>query len=73
MAELTGFVQYRFRSDENDVEIILRGQADWVRDKVSELGLDGVGWMMPIGQEAKATNTSGVKSKGKARIEVDDA
>jgi hypothetical protein len=28
--------------------------------------------MMPIGQEAKATNTSGVKSKGKLRIEVDD-
>ena len=72
MAELTGFVQYRFRSDENDVEIILRGQASWVRDKVSELGLDGVGWMMPIGQESKASNTSGVKSKGKARIEVGD-
>ena len=72
MAELTGFVQYRFRSDENDVEIILRGQASWVRDKVAELGLDGVGWMMPIGQESKASNTSGVKSKGKARIEVGD-
>ena len=36
MAELTGFVQYRFRSDENDVEILLRGQADWVREKITE-------------------------------------
>ena len=29
MAELKGFVQYRFRSDENDAEILLRGDADW--------------------------------------------
>tara|TARA_B100000927_G_scaffold113842_1_gene92063 strand:+ start:289 stop:957 length:669 start_codon:yes stop_codon:yes gene_type:complete len=72
MAELTGFVQYRFRSDESEVEILLRGQGDWVRAKVSELGLEGVGWMMPIGQEAKATNTSGIKSKSKANVEVDD-
>ena len=39
MAELTGFVQYRFRSDESEVEILLRGQGDWVRAKVSELSL----------------------------------
>ena len=30
MAELKGFVQYRFRSDENDTEILLRGDADLV-------------------------------------------
>ena len=74
MAELSGFVQYRFRSDENDADILLRGDADWVRSKVAELGLEGVGWMMPIGQEARATNTSGIKttSKSKADIEIDD-
>lgn len=74
MAELKGFVQYRFRSDENDTEILLRGDADWVRSKVAELGLEGVGWMMPIGQEVKATNTSGIspKTKANADIDVDD-
>ena len=36
MAELSGFVQYRFRSDENDADILLRGDADWVRSKVAE-------------------------------------
>ena len=74
MAELKGFVQYRFRSDENDTEVLLRGDADWVRGKVAELGLDGVGWMMPVGTEAKATDTSGVKSKSKPKteIEIDD-
>jgi len=54
MAELKGFVQYRFRSDENDAEVLLRGDADWVRKKISELGLEGVGWMMPLGSEVKA-------------------
>ena len=71
MAELKGFVQYRFRSDENDTEILLRGDADWVRSKVAELGLEGVGWMMPIGQEVKATNTSGISSKTKANADID--
>ena len=71
MAELKGFVQYRFRSDENDTEILLRGDADWVRGKVAELGLEGVGWMMPIGQEMKATNTSGISSKTKANVDID--
>ena len=71
MAELKGFVQYRFRSYENDTEILLRGDADWVRGKVAELGLEGVGWMMPIGQEVKATNTSGISSKTKADVTID--
>ena len=48
MAELSGFVQYRFRSDENDADILLRGDADWVRSKVAELGLEGVGWMLSL-------------------------
>ena len=72
MADLKGFVQYRFRSDENDTEILLRGDADWVSEKVAELGLEGVGWIMPIGQEVKATNTSGVKTKSKSDIDIDD-
>jgi hypothetical protein len=74
MAELKGFVQYRFRSDENDAEILLRGDADWVRKKISELGLQGVGWMMPLGSEVKASNTSGVSSKNKSgpTNELDD-
>ena len=49
MSDLKGFVQYRFHSDEHDADIIIRGDADWVRAKISELELDGVGWMMPVG------------------------
>mgnify|MGYP003333617443 CR=1 FL=1 len=53
MAELTGYVQYRFRSDEPETNVLLKGEAEWVRQKVEELGLTGLGWTMPIGQEKK--------------------
>ena len=43
MAEVTGHVQYRFRSDEQDTNILLRGESEWVRQKVEELGLTGLG------------------------------
>ena len=74
MAELKGFVQYRFRSDEHDAEVLIRGDADWVRSKINDLDLEGVGWMMPIGSDVKATNTSGVKAKSanKNEIIIDD-
>ena len=75
MSDLKGFVQYRFHSDEHDADIIIRGDADWVRAKISELELDGVGWMMPVGREVVASNTSGIKSKSasKADISIDDS
>ena len=53
MAELTGYVQYRFRSDEHDTNVLLKGEAEWVRQKVEELGLSGLGWTMPIGKDDK--------------------
>ena len=70
MAELKGFVQYRFRSDEHDAEVLIRGDADWVRSKINDLDLEGVGWMMPIGSDVKATNTSGVKAKSANNNEI---
>ena len=75
MSDLKGFVQYRFHSDEHDADIIIRGDAEWVRAKISELELDGVGWMMPVGREVVASNTSGIKSKtaSKADISIDDS
>tara|TARA_B110000444_G_scaffold133730_1_gene125612 strand:- start:7150 stop:7824 length:675 start_codon:yes stop_codon:yes gene_type:complete len=60
MAELRGHVRYRFRSDEHDVKVLLEGEAAWVKQQVSELGLEGVGWTMPIAVEVRATNTSGI-------------
>ena len=60
MAELRGQVRYRFRSDEHDVQVLLEGEASWVKQHIAELGLEGVGWTMPIAVEVRATNTSGI-------------
>jgi hypothetical protein len=61
MAELRGQVRYRFRSDEHDVQVHLEGGATWVKQRVGELGLEGVGWTMPIASEVRATNSSGIE------------
>ena len=60
MAELRGQVRYRFRADEHDVHVVLEGEASWVKKHVSDLGLEGVGWTMPIATEMRPTNTSGI-------------
>ena len=73
MAELTGYVQYRFRSDEHDTNVLLKGEAEWVSQKVEELGLTGLGWTMPIGQENKKQKSSKNSSEdGKKSITVED-
>ncbi len=73
MAELTGYVQYRFRSDEHDTNVVLKGEAEWVRQKVEELGLTGLGWTMPIGQEKKKADISSNSSRDKKiSITVED-
>ena len=73
MAELTGYVQYRFRSDEHDTNVLLKGEAEWVRQKVEELGLSGLGWTMPIGKEKKKADISSNSSRdNKISITVED-
>ena len=61
MAELRGPVRYRFRSDEHDVQVLLEGESQWVQQRVEELGLEGVGWTMPISTGVQASNTSGIE------------
>ena len=73
MAELTGYVQYRFRSDEHDTNVMIKGEAEWVLQKVEELGLTGLGWTMPIGKDNKKSNNSADElSKGKKSTSIDD-
>ena len=59
MAELRGPVRYRFRSDEHDVQVLLEGESQWVQQRVEELGLEGVGWTMPISTGVQASNDHG--------------
>ena len=76
MARLRGNVRYRFRSDDHDVNISIEGDVDWVEKYVEELGLQGVGWTMPIGVQVQATNLSKVsleRKKAGVDIEMEDA
>ena len=63
MAEFRGKVRYRFRSDDHDLNVVIEGEASWVEEHISELGLSGVGWTMPVGTDVKATNLSSVTRK----------
>jgi hypothetical protein len=60
MQELRGYVRYRFRSEEEDIDVLLEGEADWVRGIVAELGLRKVGWMMPMAVDSTKISNSGV-------------
>ncbi len=58
MHELRGYVRYRFRSLEDEVDITLEGDSRWVSAKVSELGLSNVGWTMPLAVESQSRSNS---------------
>ena len=60
MQELKGYVRYRFSSEEDDVDVLLEGEADLVRGIVAELGLRKVGWMMPMAVDSTKISNSGL-------------
>ena len=59
MQELRGYIRYRFRSDDDDIDVLLEGDADWVREIVAELGLTKVGWAMPMAVDSTSLSNSG--------------
>jgi hypothetical protein len=59
MQELRGYIRYRFRSDDDNVDVLLEGEADWVRSIVKELGLSDVGWSMPMAVDSTSLSNSG--------------
>ena len=63
MQELRGYIRYRFRSDDDDIDLLLEGEADWVRRIVSELGLSKVGWPMPMAVDSTSLSNSGFASE----------
>lgn len=63
MQDLRGYIRYRFRSDDDEVDVLLEGEADWVRSIVSELGLSKVGWAMPMAVDTTSISNSGFASE----------
>lgn len=64
MHDLKGEVRYRFRSEEHDVDVLIEGDAEWVRDLLSEMGISDVGWMMPLAVSAVDTSPGIVDMEG---------
>ncbi len=48
MASIPGPVRYRFRDMDEDVEVLLEGDSEWVERWRQELGLEEVGWLQPL-------------------------
>ena len=48
MQEMGGYVRFRFRSEDDDVDVLLEGEYDWVKSLIDEIGMRDVGWMMPL-------------------------
>ncbi len=47
--EMRGTVRFRFRSIENDIDVLLEGEARWVEELRQEIGLSGaVGVLQPL-------------------------
>ena len=48
MSPLKGPVRFRFRAPDDDVDVLIQGDAAWVSALRDDLGLMDVGWMQPI-------------------------
>jgi len=65
IVRFSGPVRYRFRASDEDVEVLLEGEAPWVESVRVALGLDdsAVGWTMPLSISVTTSSSSGI-SKG---------
>ena len=48
MVVLKGPVRFRFRRPEDDVDVLVQGEASWVQSVRENLGLSAVGWVQPL-------------------------
>ena len=56
MSPLKGPVRFRFRAPEEDVDVLIQGDAEWVNSLREDLGLMDVGWVQPMATTGRAIN-----------------
>ena len=59
MSALKGPVRFRFRVPEEDVDVLIQGDAEWVVGLRDEFGLSEVGWIQPLATTSIASGDSG--------------
>ena len=69
MSTLKGPVRFRFRVPEEDVDVLIQGDAEWVNSLREELGLVDVGWVQPMATTGR-THHEGDHSE--AEVETSD-
>ena len=67
MASISGPVRYRFRDTDDDVEVLLEGDSEWVERWRQELGLEEVGWLQPLQAEGAELTEAGESAPRKER------
>jgi len=69
MSTLKGPVRFRFRVPEEDVDVLIQGDAEWVNSLREELGLVDVGWVQPM---ATTGRTHHEVDHSEAEVETSD-
>ena len=63
MPILKGPVRFRFRVPEQDVDVLIQGDAEWVNSLREDMGLLDVGWVQPMAATGR-TFQGEVESEG---------
>ena len=73
---MTGPVRFRYRNQEEDIDVLIQGDADWVEQIRDELGLsgNGPGFLSPVFDSvgARPSARSSARSSSKS-VEADDS
>ena len=59
MPTLKGPVRFRFRVPEEDVDVLIQGDAEWVNSLREDLGLTEVGWVQPLATTGRVVQEQG--------------
>ena len=70
MPILKGPVRFRFRVPEEDVDVLIQGDAEWVNSLREDMGLLDVGWVQPMAATGR-TFRDEVESEGEELDELD--
>ena len=62
MSILRGPVRFRFRAPDDDVDVMIQGDVEWVNALRDDLGLNDVGWIQPMATTGQVSGARAVES-----------